>query len=89
MTSVIYHDIEKRTKHLTTHDRPAGANYDVLLYADDTAVISKSTNTISIIVQEIEKEAGKYGLKFNRAKCIMVKQNTEGKVYNERKWKEK
>ena len=49
-----------------------GANYDEILYADDTVCISEDTKTMNQFLKAIEKEGGMYGLKRSRSKCELL-----------------
>ena len=49
-----------------------GLDSPILLYADDTAIISRSHTDLEIILRVIEDCAGAYGLKLNRSKCILL-----------------
>ena len=75
-TTVIYDDIRNRTQMNVCMDRVPGVPEDVLLYADDTVIISENAAAITLILGEIEKEAKKYGLALNKGKCVYIKQNT-------------
>ena len=52
--------------------RVKGANYDEVLYADDTIIISKDTRSINLMLRLIEQEGHRYGMKLNKAKCETV-----------------
>ena len=48
--------------------RIPGAEFDEVLYADDTICMSTDTRVINKTLANIEREGAKYGLKLNRAK---------------------
>ena len=43
-----------------------------MLFADDTICISENARALSRLLQEIEKEGDKYGLKLNYDKCELI-----------------
>ena len=53
-----------------------GANFDEVLYADDTILISTDTRVINKLLAKIEREGKKYGMKLNRGKCEVVHTGT-------------
>eukprot|EP00974_Lingulodinium_polyedra_P085848 8313877-Lingulodinium_polyedra.AAC.1 len=71
----MYQDIQDKNVTQTSADRPPGANYDVILYADDTIVISETKKSVEIMLRDIEEEAKYYGLKLNKKKCVGFSMN--------------
>jgi hypothetical protein len=67
--TVMFHDIHKRTDRRTVAHRVPGTDYDEVMYADDTICIATDTRTMNKMIDEVEKEGGKYGMKLNRKKC--------------------
>ena len=49
-----------------------GADFDEVMYADDTICISEDTKTINNFIQEIERIGLEYGLKLNKKKCELL-----------------
>ena len=46
--------------------------YNEILYADDTILITENSEDMEKLLQTIEKEGEKYGMKLNQEKCEMV-----------------
>eukprot|EP00974_Lingulodinium_polyedra_P074059 7173888-Lingulodinium_polyedra.AAC.1 len=57
MTSAIYADIKRRITMDILPGRPPGAPDDMLLYADDTVLISESRACANKLLREVEREA--------------------------------
>jgi hypothetical protein len=70
--SAIFHDIHEHLGVRMQRHRVKGANYDEVLYADDTIIISKDTRSINLMLRLIEQERRKYGMKLNKTKCETV-----------------
>ena len=62
--------------------RPKGAEFDEILYADDTILASEDIRILQKYLHEIEIESCKYGLRLNKDKCeqISVNNNKKEKV---------
>ena len=70
--TTLFHDIHLHDKqHLTPH-RICGANFDEIVYADDTICISTNTRSMNMFLKDIENEGRKYGLLLNRTKCELL-----------------
>ena len=50
-----------------------GADFEEVLYADDTICISEDARTMSELFKKIEEEGDKYGMKLNYKKCELIK----------------
>lgn len=57
--------------NLITH-RICGANFDEIVYADDTICVSTDTKAMNKFLKDIEEEGEKYGLKLNKGKCELL-----------------
>ena len=57
VTSVMFHRIRIRDKHRTYTDTPEIANYQEVLYADDTILISKSSASMNKYLRLVEVES--------------------------------
>ena len=66
--TVMFHDIKKDDHLNLIAHRPDNANYDEILYADDTILISTNTAAINRYLAEVEEAAELYGLKLNKKK---------------------
>ena len=71
MTTMFY-DVHQETDKYLKEQRVPGADFDEVMYADDTICISTDTRTINQFVREIEETGIKYGLKLNRNKCEVL-----------------
>ena len=49
-----------------------GITFTELLYADDTAVITKNVSAMNRLLAKIEVHAAYYGLSFNKTKCVSM-----------------
>ena len=70
--TVMFHDIHGQDSQGLDRHRIIGANYDEVLYADDTICISTDTKAMNKLLASIEKEGAKYGMKLNRGKCEVL-----------------
>ena len=52
--------------------RVPGADFDEVMYADDTICISEDTKTMNNFIQEIERIGAEYGLSLNKTKCELL-----------------
>ena len=71
--TVIFHDIHKGDKSDTQQHRVATANFDEVLFADDTICVSESAKALTRLLRNIETEGAKYGLKLNYDKCEVIR----------------
>ena len=69
--TVLFHDIHNDPilQEELKEDRILGAILDEVLYADDTIIHSTSPEQLQQLLNEIEQEGLKYGLKLNHKKC--------------------
>ena len=70
--TVMFHDVHSLDSRDVTMKRIPGAEFDEVLYADDTICMSTDTRVINKTLANIEREGAKYGLKLNRAKCEVL-----------------
>ena len=70
--TVMFHDVHKLDSHTVKMKRIPGADFDEVLYADDTICMSTDTKVINRTLANIEREGAKYGLKLNRQKCEVL-----------------
>ena len=61
--------------------RVNGANYDEVLFADDTIFFSTMTKHLNSLLKAVEEEGGKYGLKLNKTKCEAMVFNGPANVH--------
>ena len=59
-------------------DRLDKIDFDMVFYADDTIVFSRTQKGIEEILGLIQHTSSKYGLRLNKDKCVNMNMNTEG-----------
>ena len=69
--TVIFHDIHEkdRVKEALKESDILGVEFNEDLYADDTILMTKTTEEMETLIKQIEREGGKYGMKLNKSKC--------------------
>ena len=73
LMTVLFHDIHRLHTPNEGRARIKGANFDEVLYADDTICVSQSEVALEKKLKAIEADGNKYGLKLNKAKCEILK----------------
>jgi len=58
-----------------------GINFNEVLFADDTPIISKSARLAARYLHLIEQESSYLHLKLNKDKCACISYNSQGTVY--------
>ena len=53
-------------------NRICGANFDEIVYADDTICVSTGEEAMNLFLKDIENVGKRYGLSLNRNKCEML-----------------
>ena len=61
----------------STRGRLEDLGFTELLYADDTALVTKNVHAMNRLLAQIEKHAAYYGLNFNKGKCVSMAFNSE------------
>ena len=61
---------------LRTH-RVQGAEFDEVLFADDTILVSEDRQTLEAYLHKIEEVSGWYGMRLNRTKCEAITVNAK------------
>ena len=70
--TVMFHDVHEADTIQVALKRIPGADFDEVLYADDTIIMSTDTKVINKTLAKIESEGAKVGLKLNRGKCEVM-----------------
>ena len=70
MASLMF-EVEKGMGEEAKRDRVKGANFDEVLYADDTICLSTNKNALQSFLHAIQLESAKYGLKLKRTPCLL------------------
>jgi hypothetical protein len=68
--TVLMHDVQRRQAVKDRDRRVKGANFDEVLYADDTICVSEDAAAMNRILKNIEEEGAKYGMKLNYKKSV-------------------
>ena len=65
--TVIFHDVynSEGIKEKMDDDKVLGAIFNEVIYADDTIIYSRNPEALEKLLQEIQKEGNKYGMKLN------------------------
>ena len=72
--TVLFHDIYNDPK-IQARTRNEFLNYNDLLYADDTLLLTVDTKTMNSFLAAIEKESEYYNMKLNKEKCLTITMN--------------
>ena len=70
--SVLFEDVKGRHELNTEADRIKGADFDEILFADDTICVSQDEETMNRLLGAIVEEGGRVGLQLNLGKCEML-----------------
>ena len=70
--TVLFHDIHDSDHLNTIRHRQDNCNFDEIMYADDTILVSKDTRTLNKMLKEIEEAGEMYGLRLNKGKCVTI-----------------
>ena len=54
-----------------------GTDFDMVFYADDTIVTSRSKAACEELLEKNERISGQYGLKLSKDKCVNLNMNTD------------
>ena len=70
--TVMFDDIKESLQHKLVVHRVLGANFDEVMYADDTICICQDTKTMNKYINKIEEVGLEYGMKLNKGKCELL-----------------
>lgn len=65
----MFRDIHSQDDSSLEQNWVKGANFDEILYADDTICISQNEQAMNTLLAKIETEGDLYGMKINKNKC--------------------
>ena len=71
-------DVLEQLSEEAKHSRLDNIDFDMVFYADDTIVFSRTQKGIEEILGLIQHTSSKYGLKLNKDKCVNMNMNTNG-----------
>jgi len=78
--TVLFHDIHLQHHRIIHASRLDNINFNEILYADDTLLISKNTQGMNKLLHAIEEESTYYGLRLNQDKCHIIAMNGRNQV---------
>ena len=70
--TAMFHDIHEEDAGRMYQHRPPNANFDEVVYADDTICISMDTKVLNKQLERIERHGRRYGLRLNKSKCELI-----------------
>ena len=65
LMTAMFADAHRNLGGRTFEHRALGADFDEVIYADDTICISEDARTMNELLKKIEEEGDKYGMKLN------------------------
>ena len=68
----MFHDVKQEIQGNLIKHRIPGADFDEVMYADDTICISEDTKTMNEFIENIESIGKDYGLKLNKKTCELL-----------------
>ena len=77
--STIMKDIEnnlaEEDEHILDQGKLCKTTFNKLFYADDTLIMTPTTETAGLILHRIQRESAHYNLKPNQSKCCLLRMN--------------
>ena len=70
-------DIQNNLTEQIGCNRIPGTDFDMVYYADDTIIVSRSLEACEQLIAMTEEFSAQYGLNLNRGKCVNLSMNTE------------
>ena len=70
--TTMFEDIKENIAGNLAWHRIPEAEFDEVMYADDTICISEDTRTMNQFILNIENTGREYGLKLNKSKCELL-----------------
>ena len=70
--TTLFHDIHVGDTQNLIPNRICGANFDEIVYADDTICVSTDSKAMHMFLKDIENEGLQYGLQLNKGKCELL-----------------
>ena len=83
--TTMFIDAKKDIQTKLCTQRVPGADFDEVMYADDTILISESTKTMNLFIKQIEIKGREYGLKLNKTKCELLTTEQKPDIHFENK----
>ena len=74
-------DIQQSVSSYVTNNRIPGVDFDMIFYADDTVLFSKSNRGLNELLRLTEHVSKGYGLGLNKGKCVAIAMNNNGSIH--------
>ena len=74
-------DIQKRISLHVTNNRIPGVHFDMIYYADDAVLFSRSNKGLNELLRLTEQISEGYGLRLNKSKCVAIAMNNDGCIH--------
>ena len=82
MMTTMFEDIHKEDTHNLIQHRIKGANFDEVVYADDTICVSTDSRAMNKFLAHIETQGKQYNMKLNYSKCeVFTTGNTTPSIH--------
>ena len=72
LMTVLFFDVHRKLQGQEEEQRVKGAEFDQVLFADDTICIAQDKQVMEDMLKAIEEEGAKYGMKLNKKKCELL-----------------
>ena len=70
-------DIQQAVSAHVINNRIPGAEFDMVYYADDTVLFSRSNRGLNELLRYTEQISKGYGLSLNKSKCVAIAMNND------------
>ena len=76
----MFHDIHQEADQQLMEHRVKGAEFDDVVYSDDTICISQGAEAMNTFLAKVEEEGELYGMRLNKGKCELMKYGVEARA---------
>ena len=74
-------DIQQSVSSYVTNNRIPRGDFDMIFYADDTVLFSRSNRGLNELLRLTEHVSKGYGLGLNKGKCVAIAMNNNGSIH--------
>ena len=74
-------DIREAISRHVVNNRIPGLDFDMVYYADDTILFSRSNRGLNELLSLTEQVSKQYGLRLNGGKCVAIPRNNDGSIH--------
>ena len=74
-------DIQQNITGHVKNNRLPNLDFDMIYYADDTVLFSRSTRGLNELLRLTESVSAQFGLKLNKNKCVALAMNNDGNIH--------